>query len=295
MFERCCTGHSWLVPGVELSLARALWETGRDRPRARRIGEAARAHYARLGRRRVLVFPELSAEAAEAWLAAHTAELAARPVLSATGCPAPKNPQAPGKHKLFLAADGISLARGALADARKNESPLLVTDTLAVPRFLDGVPERATRIAGIAKIVQEALSPYSIDVVLTRPASGNYWMTVLGGGPAMLQAAAGIISLAPFDCTANVVNAVDFVFDYGTKPLDVEYARSVLSDFGAMLGLANVEEEGDCMCRSGRGCDKRLDRACSFGAAGPLPVTGGQCGRTEQDEAAMLKAALGCR
>jgi hypothetical protein len=53
-------------PEVQFLLARALWESGRDRPRGRALAAQARAAYATLGRGH-----EQELATVEAWLARH--------------------------------------------------------------------------------------------------------------------------------------------------------------------------------------------------------------------------------
>lgn len=76
-----------------------------------------------------------------------------------------------------------------------------------------------------------------------------------------------------------------------TRDPATDYAATILSDLGSMLGLASAASDGDCMCR-GDGCKGTGTDSCVFG---DVKVANGGCGRTEQDEPAMLKAALGCR
>jgi tetratricopeptide (TPR) repeat protein/predicted Ser/Thr protein kinase len=60
-------GWSYTTPMAQLALARALWETGGDRQRARLLAEAARDGYQRLG-----PFREPERQQAIDWLAKHT-------------------------------------------------------------------------------------------------------------------------------------------------------------------------------------------------------------------------------
>lgn len=292
ILSECCAVTSWITPGVELSLAMALWDTGGDRVRARRLAGDALAHYQQLGARHAIVLPALTAENAAAWLAAHTEARAGEPVT--TGCPAPASPKAPGTHKLYVVTEGITLARGQVADARQNQTTLFSAERVTFPPFLPGVADRAARIAAIVEILQATLAPYSIDVVTTRPASGDYRMAVMGGSAALIGVPNALLSTAPFDCTPNAENNISLLFDFGTTPTAEAYARTVLGDLGSMLGLGAVLDPRDCMCRNGPECETKPAR-CTFGAQVSLPLAFAMCGRTQQDEAAMMKDALGCR
>lgn len=60
------TSPNYLTPFAQLALARALWDTGRDKPRARRLADAAVHGFERLGKYR-----EPDRQAAIDWLATH--------------------------------------------------------------------------------------------------------------------------------------------------------------------------------------------------------------------------------
>jgi tRNA A-37 threonylcarbamoyl transferase component Bud32/tetratricopeptide (TPR) repeat protein len=61
----CCDGFHYFAPKAELALARALWETGGDKQRARSLAARARDHFVRLGHH------EQEREAASRWLDEH--------------------------------------------------------------------------------------------------------------------------------------------------------------------------------------------------------------------------------
>ncbi|HTL37608.1 MAG TPA: serine/threonine-protein kinase [Kofleriaceae bacterium] len=65
-FEVCCEGFHYVMPRLQFTLARALWQTGGDHARARLLVTQARDGFARLGK-----FKERDRLATEQWLADH--------------------------------------------------------------------------------------------------------------------------------------------------------------------------------------------------------------------------------
>ena len=213
---------------------------------------------------------------------------AACPAVTATPLPA-------GHFKLYVNTEGVDIIKCSQSDARTNCSTIPMANA-TIPAFLPGDPNRQARIDAIVVRVQDKLAPYSIDVVTTRPTSSEYTMAVLGGDATLLGATTGTLSLAPARCDFANQHQIAFEFDRGSTVANGDYAMSILSDFGAIVGLAGVTDPGDCLCRFD-GCGPVLDpQICNFGSAATVTTMAPfSCGRTVQDEPLMLSAALGCR
>lgn len=213
-----------------------------------------------------------------------------------TACPAvTTTPLPPGHFKLYVNTEGVDIAKCSQNDARTNCSMLPLANT-TIPAFLPGDTNRQAKIDAIVVRVQEKLAPYSIDVVTTRPTSGDYTMAVLGGDPTAFGGTTGTLSLAPAVCDFANQDQITFEFDRGSTVGNIDYALSILSDFGAVVGLAGTTTSGDCLCRF-NGCGPALDpQICYFGSAAMVTtMTQFSCGRTTQDEPLILANALGCR
>ena len=206
----------------------------------------------------------------------------------------PPTPLATGKLKLFLSTEGVTLTKGP-DNARANTTSLITPYSVVVPRLFDGNADRDMFITQIVGFVQSRLAPYSIDVVTTRPESGDYFMTVIGGTATALINNPNVLSVAPARCLPTI-NAMSLVFDNGVDPAPRRfYANSILSDFGAMAGLALATLTNDCMCRTGDGCMIDEGTLCTFGTAVPVDPAF-SCNRgTTADEPLLLQQALGCR
>jgi len=211
-------------------------------------------------------------------------------------CPAVTTTPLPAGHfKLYVNTEGVDIMKCSVDDARTNCSTLLPASA-TFPAFLPGDPNRQQLIDAIVVRVQDKLAPYSIDVVTTRPTSGEYTMAVLGGDSSLIGAGPGTFAIAPAACDFANHDRVSFEFDRGAAVSYNEYALSIVSDFGAIVGLAGTTTPGDCLCRFD-GCGTALDPAiCNFGSdATVTTMPQFSCGRTIQDEPLILANALGCR
>jgi hypothetical protein len=210
-----------------------------------------------------------------------------------TRCSAPTaDANAAAKYTLYLNFDGVTLTPCRNPDARTNCSNLVQADT-TFPPFMIGNPDRDGFISSIASNVRDGVAPYSIDVVTTRPAAGNYYMIVVGGTPDLVGATPDTAGQAPHSCIIESFNLVSIDFDFGEQRSSFEYASSFLSDLAMFASLpATSGPPEDCACRN---CIYSADAICSFGAASPVVTDPHGCGQTIADEPAMLKAVFGCR
>jgi len=228
-----------------------------------------------------------------------------------TGCPTPAQ-VATGNYKVYLNTEGVTLRKGCGDDSRTNCTDIAPADNTVVPPFLDGVTGRQTFIEAVVAKAQAALAPYSVDIVTTRPVSGDYEMIVLGGDPLAFgctnPSCGGIAPDA--GCGQQLVTRdhVDVLFDRGVNDTIETYAgAAVLSQIGNMTGLVPTTVFDDCMCDIDEVC---LDGSghwgtpgtmCTFGSNAPtttaVRTTGSpdNCNIPVEDEPAMLKAAFGCR
>lgn len=192
----------------------------------------------------------------------------------------------------YINTEGVTLTAGTCSDSRTNCTSLVMADKV-VPPFYDGIATRQQTIDTILADVTTALAPYAIDVVTTRPASGDYYMTVLGGSSATIIGTAGVLSLAPAVCNATNRDAISIVFDSGLLTPD-QYATSLLSDLGALVGLPTANKNGDCMCRTGSTCSN-FNGICTYGQNVPVDSSANGCGMATSYEQSLLAERLGCR
>jgi hypothetical protein len=219
----------------------------------------------------------------------------ARPIdAPPTMCPPQTaTPLPPGNHKLYLVYEGVDLTKGDCDDSKTNCTSL-ITASQTVPPFAEQDSNRANVIAEITDIVRAQLAPYSIDVVTERPTANDYYMITMGGTPLDLFGMANVGAVAQGLCDASHKNGVSVVAytGPGSRPY---YATSVLSNFGAMIGMAVTTKKDDCMCRAGTECNSTNEFTCTYGVDVPVNATVHSCGRTTQHEPKILLETLGCR
>ena len=201
-------------------------------------------------------------------------------------CAPQSAPLRAGMHKLFVAFGGVTLTLGACDDARSNCTSLVTSSSAAVPAFTN-----SSRVPVIAGMVQDALAPFSVDVVTTRPASGEYRMVTVGGTAALVGGAAVQTHAVKSVCDATNHNAIALVFEGDVDVTDRQYADTIAGAFGRMAGVVPTTKGGDCMCTASN-CGHSL--TCTFGASVVTEV-GNSCMRTMQNEQQLLMDAVGCR
>jgi hypothetical protein len=206
-------------------------------------------------------------------------------------CPAPSTPLAAGMHELYLSFDGVTLTLGDCDDAKTNCTSLIASGSEVVPQFLMGQGTRATRITTITGMVQEALAPFSVDVVTTRPASGSYWMVSVGGAPTLVSGSPDPLMAMKPVCDAANKNSIALVFEQDSEFTDRAYADSIAGAFGRLAGLLPISKNGDCMCTTAT-CTH--GQACTW-STGAVPAAGNACSRTSQNEHLLMIDAVGCR
>jgi hypothetical protein len=206
-------------------------------------------------------------------------------------CPVPSTPLAAGMHKLFVSFEGVTLSLGDCDDARTNCTSLVSQASTAVPPFLMGQGTRSTRITTIVGMAQEALAPFSVDIVTTRPASGSYWMVSVGGATTLVSGTPDPLMAVKPVCDATNTNSIALVFEQDVEFGDRAYADSIAGAFGRLAGLLPISRNNDCMCTAAT-CTH--DQVCTW-STGAVPAAGNACSRTSQNEHLLLIDAVGCR
>ncbi len=206
-------------------------------------------------------------------------------------CPPQTAPLATGTHELFIAFEGVSITLGDCDDSKTNCSSLVAQGTTEVPAFLMTETNRQTRITAIKGMVQDALAPFSIDVVTTRPTAGDYWMVVAGGTSDAVAGMTGVLLATNPTCESTNRNSVGLVFERANDTTDRAYADTIAGAWGSLVGLVPTTQSGDCMCTQ-TSCAHA--QTCTWGT-GVVTMPGNRCMRPNQNEQALLTAAVGCR
>jgi hypothetical protein len=208
-------------------------------------------------------------------------------------CPPATQPLAAGTFKLYLSFEGVTIKLGDCDDARTNCSSIVAQGSTVVPSFLSGDAARTSHITTITSMTQDALAPFSVDVVTTRPTTGSYWMVSVGGASDAVTLMPDLLLAAKPVCDATNKNSIAFVFeqDPTLDTPDRAYADTIAAAFGRLLGLVPTKSSRDCMCVS---TTCAHTQTCTWGTA-TLPEAGNSCDRTMQNEQLLVMGAIGCR
>ena len=210
-------------------------------------------------------------------------------------CPeAPVDPAAPGRFVVFLATEGVTLTTG--CDHSATNCTTLLQAGATIPPAFPNDPTRDTVIAEIVQLARSRLVPYSVDIVTTRPATGDYNMIVFGGDAATVGIPESPVSVAPFNCNSTPDDHVALLFDNGLATFTTtDYANQILFQIGTFEGLTLTRTPDDCECTIDSECQANTGALCTFNNA-PTSTMFSTCGRgAMQDGPLLLKNALGCR
>lgn len=194
-------------------------------------------------------------------------------------------------HELYIAFDGVTITQGDCDDSKTNCSSLVAQASTPVPAFLMAETNRQTRVTAITGMVQDALARFSVDVVTTRPATGDYWMVVAGGTSDAITGTTGVLLAARPACEATNRNSVALVFEQDSETTDRAYADTIAGAWGSLAGLVATTQSGDCMCIA-TSCAHA--QTCTWGTSA-VTMPGNSCMRTTQNEQLLLTTAVGCR
>ncbi len=210
-------------------------------------------------------------------------------------CPeTPADPDAPGRFTVFLATEGVTLATGCGDHSATNCTTILQAGA-TIPPVFPTEPTRALAVAEIVELARSRLVPYSVDLVTTRPSTGNYHMIVFGGDSAAVGLPDSPVSVAPFNCENTPDDHVALLFDNGLVNFTkTDYANQILFQIGTVEGLTFTRTPDDCHCQLDTECEGNTGALFTF-TSGPTSVIVPNCGRSIQDAPLLLKDAFGCR
>ena len=153
-----------------------------------------------------------------------------------------------GRAIVYLALDGLTVSNGA-SNARINTSFIVPAGpAVQLPAF-DAAAFGESREGAIATLLAEVradFSPYDVDVVTERPASGPYTMAVVGGSPALFGLGARVAGIAPVDVGNGNRRDVAFVFSAEIATLK-QVANCISHEVGHTFGLRHLTPQDDLM------------------------------------------------
>jgi hypothetical protein len=186
---------------------------------------------------------------------------------------------------VYLNFDGAPLTQGG-NDATSNTTDLITVPSLSYPA-LDWTTFGGKE-AGMKAVVDELkilFMNYAVEWVTTRPASGDYTMAMIGGDGSNCSGGGAAVGISPLDCKNSRKNEIVLIFGAKLAGSTKQLAYVIAHELGHSFGLEHVTDTKSIMAPalSGATCCWTISKLSEAGT----------CGRTEQDDAAVLKDNLG--
>jgi hypothetical protein len=140
-------------------------------------------------------------------------------------------------HILFLNFGGQMLHGGNCNSSQTNCSFIVTGSTYNFPAYT------GTNIAQIVQTVQGFYMPFNVQIVTSRPASGNYSMTMVGPGSA-ITGTPGAAGVAPLDCGDANQNDVSYAFTDVVSSVH-EIAVTIAQESAHGFGLGHTNDPTD--------------------------------------------------
>ncbi len=207
--------------------------------------------------------------------------------------PTTRSPFATSKTVLFLNFNGVTLIDKSYSDAAKNYSS--IGKGGVVPPFVGDAQKVFVQ-------VKTFFAPFDVEVVTTRPASGDYLMAAVGGDQTNLGVGgAWVWGLAPLSCGFQNARGVAVIFSgriaqkkVAGQPYEYTVASTTAHEVAHLMGMVHVVDACDLLSIT-----RHLD--CKNGHSfrdATLPLVGAPsatCNRSDQNSFQLLAQRLGLK
>ena len=143
----------------------------------------------------------------------------------------------------------------------------------------------------VVDCVKASYAPFGVNIVTTRPASGNYHMAIIAGSPQNVQMQQGVGGVSPFSC-GYIPNAVSFSFAAVYGPNVDEICWTVAQETAHSWGLDHKFDNKDPMTYLQSGPTRKVFQNAA-GACGEYSARACQCGGSTMNSFAEILATFG--
>lgn len=196
-----------------------------------------------------------------------------------------------GRHVLFVNYEGADIRVGdnSLENDGIRDTGFKNQGVVELDGFDPANDKRSEAIMKIHKQVQKWYADVDVDVVMSRPLSGDYQMTLVGGDKSDIGLGGSIVGISPGDCKNNNETNLNFAFSRSLRENPDQVAVTIAHEAGHAYGLGHVQNMKDIMYPSVSVVD---------GFLGGLAADAGPCGfkmGDYQDSKKVLIENLGAR
>lgn len=133
----------------------------------------------------------------------------------------------------------------------------------------------------VVDCVRKTYAPFDVEIVTTRPTSGDYHMAIVAGRPQDVQMQSGVGGVSPYTC-GYISNAISYSFAnvYGGNVDDICW--TVAQETAHSWGLDHKFDNRDPMTYLESGPSRKAFQN-SMGACGEYEARGCQCGGTQMN------------
>ena len=202
-------------------------------------------------------------------------------------------PQALVSHIIYL---NNCQPNGCIMKAGYNDA---TTNTSSIPDFQSTVsPYTGTSTSWnqLVNCVKQVYSPFDIQIVTERPASGSYHMAIVAGVPGEVQMSNGVMGVSPFSC-GYIDKSISFTFANLAPNNIPELCWTVAQEVAHSYGLDHKYDNRDPMTYlSGGPTIKQFQNEA--GSCGEYSARGCQCnypttGSTKMNSYGVIMAMFG--
>lgn len=154
-----------------------------------------------------------------------------------------------GRHVLFANFDGVDVRPGDTSLENEGLRELDTQEPIEVARYAASNEEsqRLSNILKIQKLLAGWYADFNIDVVISRPLTGDYQMTVVGDKESIIGEPGGVVGISPVDCKNSNDSNLNYAFSASLGDNPDQTAITIAHENGHAYGLHHTDNNKDIM------------------------------------------------